>query len=92
MDVLHQKRTVLLRRQLQQVTVAVIDREEKLLTVADDLDDGIARGHTLRVAVKGDIRIFIIRRHARSRGADGLVFLCFVHAFSLPTGQLKIME
>ena len=80
MDVLHQKCAVLLRRQLQEVAVAVVNRENELLTVADDLDDRITVGHAQRIAVHGDLRALVVRRHAVSRRMDDGVLFCFVHS------------
>ena len=78
-DVFHQKRAVLLRRQLEQVSVAIVDRKNELLTVSEDLDDRIAAGHAQRVTVHGDLRAFVVCRHAVSRRVNGVVFSCFVH-------------
>ena len=78
-NVLHQKRAVLLRRQLQQVAVAVVNRKNELLTVPDDLDDRIAIGHTKRIAVHRDLRALIVLCHTARRRMDGIVLFYFVH-------------
>ena len=54
--------------------------ENELLTVADDLDDRITVGHAQRIAVHGDLRALVVRRHAVSRRMDDGVLFCFVHS------------
>ena len=74
-DVPHEQGTVLLRRELQQVAIAVVGGKQDLLKVADDLNDRRAARQAQRVAVHQNIAFAVVLRHLRGGGTDDLIFI-----------------